>query len=144
MGQGYAFKVITQLKNTKETPDLAFNTPEARRELIAKVLFEVENRLRKQKEEKENSSLLADGDMFNGLDGKPLRKVPKRREGSTVRRTVGALKDFSDTQHMAYVELKKSANKSVKGQKGPHYDFFKSITRQNERRRKLAKGSSVA
>jgi len=42
--QGYAFKVITQLKNIENTPDLAFDTPEARRELLTKVLLEVESR----------------------------------------------------------------------------------------------------
>ena len=42
--QGYAFKVITQLKDIKTTPDLAFDTPESRRELLAKTLSEIEGK----------------------------------------------------------------------------------------------------
>jgi len=128
--QGYAFKVITQLKDIKNTPDLAFDTPEARRELLLTVLLEVESKSWKREEEKESAGLLADENMFYAPDVKPLRKAPKR--------TAGALKDLSGGQDMAYIELNKSANKSVKGKNGPHSDFFKSIMRQNERRRKLA------
>lgn len=75
--QGYAFKVITQLKNIENTPDLAFATLEARRELLLNVLLEVESKSWKQEEEKERAGLLADGNMFYGPDGEPLRKAPK-------------------------------------------------------------------
>ncbi len=81
---------------------------------------------------------MADGNLFYGPDGKPLRNAPKRRGASSARRTAGALNDLSGGHDMAYIELNKSANKSVKRKNGPHSDFFKSIMRQNERRRKLA------
>ncbi|KAI9754716.1 MAG: hypothetical protein M4579_004563 [Chaenotheca gracillima] len=136
--QGYAFKVITQLKNIESMPDLAFATPEARRELLMKVLLEVESKSWRQEEEKERAGLLADGNMFYGPDGKPLRKASERRGLSGVRRTAGSLKDLSGGQDMAYIELNKSANKAVKGKKGPQNEFFKSIVRQNERRKKLS------
>jgi len=138
VNQGYAFKVITQLKDIKNTPDLAFDTPEARRELLMNVLLEVESKSWKREEEKESAGLLADGNMFYGPDGKPLRKAPKKRGASAVRRTAGALKDLSGGQDMAYIELNKSANKSVLGKNGQQSDFFKSMMRQNERRRKMA------
>jgi DNA excision repair protein ERCC-3 len=135
--QGYAFKVITQLKNIESTPDLAFATPDARLELLQTVLFEVENKSWKLEEEKERAGLLADGNMFYGPDGKPLRKAAKRLGVGTVRRTAGALKDLSGGHDMAYVERNKSVNKLVKEKNVPHSDFFKSVMRANERRRKL-------
>lgn len=42
--QGYAFKVITQLSGIKDTPDLAFDTAEARRELLTQVLLQLESK----------------------------------------------------------------------------------------------------
>ena len=73
--------------------------------------------------------------MFHGLDGKPLRKAPKRRVAA-VRWTAGALKDLSGGQDMAYVEQNKSANKLAK-KNVPHNPFFKSMMRANEKRRNL-------
>ncbi len=127
--QGYAFKVITKLRNIGTTPDLAFDTPEARRELLQKVLVEIESKSYGAEEEKEIAGLVADGNMFYGPDGKPLRK--------TARRTAGALKDLRGGEEMAYIERNQSVNKSVKRKKGPQSDFFKSMMRQNEKRRKL-------
>lgn len=136
--QGYAFKVITQLKDMKSLPDLAFDTPELRRELLRTILLEVESKSWKQEEEKESAGLLADGNMFYGADGKPLRKVSKRKGASAAKRAAGDLKDFGGGQDMAYAELNKSANRSMRGKKIPHSDFFKSLMRQHERRRKMA------
>ena len=42
--QGYAFKVITQLKGMDKMPDLAFDTAQARRELLQKVVVEAESK----------------------------------------------------------------------------------------------------
>jgi DNA excision repair protein ERCC-3 len=134
--QGYAFKVITQLKNIENMPDLAFATPAAKRELLKTVLSEVENKSWKL-EEKERAGLLAEGNMFYSPDGEPLRKAPRGWEAAAIRRTTGGLKDLSGGQDMAYVEQNKSANKLVKGKNVPHNDFFKSIMRANEKRRKL-------
>ncbi|OAA62031.1 Xeroderma pigmentosum group B protein (XP-B) [Niveomyces insectorum RCEF 264] len=135
--QGYAFKVITQLKNMEQTPDLAFDSPQSRRELLEKVLVEVESKTWRQEEEKESAGLLEDGNMFYGPDGKPLRRAPKSR-AAAAKRTAGTLRDLSGGHDMAYVERNMSANKAMKGaKKGPQSAFFKSIRRENEKRRKL-------
>ena len=132
--QGYAFKVITQLKHMENMPDLAFATPEARRELLFKVLADSESKAWKGYEEKESAGLLAEGNMFYGPDGKPMRK-PAR---AGARRTAGTLKDLSGGQGMSYVEQNRSANKAIKGKKGTQSAFFRSIAREKERRRKGA------
>ena len=126
--QGYAFKVITQLKDMENMPDLAFTTPESRRELLFKVMADAESKATWKEEEKESAGLAADGNMFYGPDGKPMRKAAR-----TVRRTAGALKDLSGGQGMSYVEQNRSANKSIKGKKGPQSAFFRSIAREKER-----------
>lgn len=126
--QGYAFKVITQLKHMENMPGLAFATPDARRELLLKVLSDAESKAWKG-EEKESAGLLADGNMFYGPDGKPMRKD---------RRAAGALNDLSGGQGMSYVEQNRSVNKSIKGKKPPSSSFFRSIAREKERRKKLA------
>jgi DNA excision repair protein ERCC-3 len=92
--QGHAFKVITQLKNIENTPGLVFATSVAKNELLQNVRIEVETKSWKQEEE--SAALLADGNLFYGLDGKPLRKAQKRR-------TTGALKHLSGGQDMAYI-----------------------------------------
>ncbi|KZF25495.1 DNA repair helicase rad25 [Xylona heveae TC161] len=111
--QGYAFKVITHFKNIEKTPDLAFATPEARHELLQKVIAELESKSWKQEEERESAALLADGNLFYGPDGKPSRT---------------AVSGAGD----------RSAKKIVKRKSGPHSDFFRSLRRENERRKKLA------
>ncbi|KAI9831937.1 MAG: DNA repair helicase RAD25 [Sarea resinae] len=68
----------------------------------------------------------------------PLREAPKSGLPPMARRTAGALKDLSGGQDMAYIERNQSANKSMKRKSSPHSDFFKSLRRENERRRKLA------
>ncbi|KAI0007222.1 cytochrome P450 [Xylariaceae sp. FL0662B] len=131
VNQGYSFKVITQLKNMEDMPDLAFATPGDRRELLQKILAEAESKSWKEEEEKESIGLSADGNMFYGPDGKPLRKA--------VRRAAGSLKDLSGGQDTAYVEQNKIANKLMKGKnKGPYSSFFKAIASENKRRKKLA------
>jgi len=130
--QGYAFRVITQLKNIEHTPDLAFATPEARRELLQKVLIESESSSWKEEEEKEAAGLLVDGNMFYSRGGKPARK---RAPGA--RRTAGTLTDLSGGQDMAYIERNKSVNKQIKvKKKESQSDFFRAITRGKERHRK--------
>ncbi|KAI1815250.1 TFIIH basal transcription factor complex helicase-like protein XPB subunit [Poronia punctata] len=129
--QGYSFKVITHLKDMEKMPDLAFATSRERRELLEKILIEVESKYWKEQEEKESMGLSADGNMFYGPDGKPMRKG--------TRRTAGSLKGLSGGQGMAYVEQNKSANKALKGaKKGPQSTFFKAIAREKERRKKVA------
>ncbi|TVY51316.1 General transcription and DNA repair factor IIH helicase subunit XPB [Lachnellula cervina] len=135
--QGYAFKVITHLKNIETTPGLAFTTPKERRELLQQILIEVERKSWAQEEEKESAALLADGNLFYSLDDKLSRKAPRKRGAAVVRRVAGTLKDLGGGQDMAYIEQNKSVNKSVRKNKGPHSDFFKAMKRGNERRRQL-------
>jgi len=117
--QGYAFKVITHLRNKEKMEDLAFATPEERRELLHKVMLENE-RL---------GSGMGDGeevdDMWHARDNRVKRKV---------RRMAGELGDLSGANGMAYVEQNKSVNKSLKKKKKPQQSkFFKSLGRENER-----------
>ncbi|CAK7218089.1 DNA repair helicase RAD25 [Sporothrix curviconia] len=133
--QGYAFKVITHLKGIENMPDLAFASSHDRRELLQKILVEVESKSWRDEEDKESASLLADSNMFYGPDGKPLRKAARNKK--PARRTAGTLRELSGGQDMAYIEQNKSANKQIRGKKAPQNSFFKAIARENERRRKM-------
>ncbi|TVY22338.1 General transcription and DNA repair factor IIH helicase subunit [Lachnellula hyalina] len=134
--QGYAFKVITHLHDIEKTPDLAFATPGARRELLQKVLVELENKSWAQEEEKERAALAADGNMFYSPDGKPMRKGPNRRMAVAAKRTAGSLEELAGGQDMAYIERNKSVNKSAKKRSGPQSQFFKKLSGQQEKKRK--------
>ncbi|KAJ9154747.1 DNA repair helicase-like protein [Pleurostoma richardsiae] len=125
--QGYAFKVITQLANIDKTPGLAFATAAERRELLQKVLVEVESASTKEKEARENA-LLEGNVYYNGS---------ARRQKKGVRRTAGTLGELSGGQDMAYIEQNKSMNKSLKKNKKESNPFFKKIARENERRKQL-------
>ncbi|KAL2193280.1 DNA repair helicase RAD25 [Corynascus similis CBS 632.67] len=120
--QGYAFRVITQLKDIEHTPDLVFATSEARRELLQKVLIESENA----------AGLLADGNTLYNRGGKQGRK-----SATGPRRTAGNLTDLSGGQDMVYIQQNKSVNRRTKAdKKAPQSDFFRAITREKERQRK--------
>lgn len=130
--QGYAFKVITQLHNIEKTPGLAFATAEERRELLQKVLVEVESKTAREEEERENNALAADGSQF--YSGGALRGKGKKG----VRRTAGTLGDLSGGQNMAYIEQNKSANrpKTKAQRKGAKHAFFRAEDRLAEKVRK--------
>lgn len=132
--QGYAFKVITHLHNIENTPDLAFATAQDRKELLTRLLMDIERHDDAKLYMQEESGLAAEGNMFYGPDGKPLRKTGKKK--GYVRRTAGALVALSGGQDMAYVEQNKSANRGMKKKHQPKSDFFKKISRETERRRK--------
>ena len=133
--------MITNLNNLKNIPDLAFATAKDRRELPQKILAEVKSKSWTQEEEKESAALLDDGNLFYGLDGKSVRKGLKGK-------TAGFLKDSNSGQDMAYlpVKQKKTVNKSAKekGKSLPHSPFFKSLTGENERRKKQNQHSTDA
>lgn len=132
MDQGYAFRVITQLKDIEHTPDLVFATSEARRELLQKVLIESESNLWKEEEEKDAAGLLADGNTLYNRGGKQGRK-----SATGPRRTAGNLTDLSGGQDMVYIQQNKSVNRRTKAdKKAPQSDFFRAITREKERQRK--------
>ncbi|KAK3901402.1 P-loop containing nucleoside triphosphate hydrolase protein [Staphylotrichum tortipilum] len=125
--QGYAFKVITQLANIENTPDLAFATPQESRELLQRTL--VDN-------ERGGEDDVETDDLF----GKASRGGGRKKAG--VRRTAGMLSELAGGQDMAYVEQNKAANKALKqaggkkkgGAEGQN-KFFKGIQREKEKSR---------
>ncbi|KAH8591463.1 P-loop containing nucleoside triphosphate hydrolase protein [Bisporella sp. PMI_857] len=119
--QGYAFKVITQFNGIENYPDLAFNTPAERRELLQEVML--------QKEEYDEGAELKE-DLFHVNEGRGMSKKKK----AVARRTAGALKDLAGGQDMAYIEQNRSKNKDLK-KKGESSSFFKKIHREQAKRR---------
>ncbi|KAK3401055.1 P-loop containing nucleoside triphosphate hydrolase protein [Sordaria brevicollis] len=128
--QGYAFKVITQLANIENTPDLAFATAQERRELLQRTL--VDN-------EKGTEDDVETDDLFG--------KVGRGRGGAkgraaAVRRMAGTLGELSGGQDMAYIEQNKAANRGLKKKgaaKAEQSAFFKKLQREKERSRALAR-----
>ena len=120
--QGYAFKVITQLANIENTPDLAFATASERRELLQKTLVENEKGVEQDVE-------------TDDLFGKASRR-PKKRG---VRRTAGTLGELSGGQDMAYIEQNKAANRNLKKKGGSQAQsvFFKKLAREKEKAKKV-------
>ncbi|PHH62142.1 hypothetical protein CDD81_7516 [Ophiocordyceps australis] len=118
--QGYAFKVITQLANIEQTPQLAFATASERRELLQKVLVENET----MEDEDITDDLFHSGSMGR-----------KRKRGA-ARRTAGTLGELSGGQDMAYIEQNKRVNQALKKGKSKKESssFFKKIGRENARR----------
>jgi DNA excision repair protein ERCC-3 len=121
--QGYAFKVITQLHGINNMKDLAFQTPQERRELLADVLLQNETAADAEKIE---------GDLFS-MGGRP----GARKKGAVVRRTAGMLADYSGGQRMAYVEFNKNKNKEIKGKGNT---FIRKMRREEDKRRAANKG----
>ncbi|KAK7217678.1 hypothetical protein V2G26_005681 [Clonostachys chloroleuca] len=119
--QGYAFKVITQLADIDQLPDLAFSTAIERRELLQRTLID---------KDKWGEEDVGADDLFH-LE-KPTGRGKKKTE---VRRTAGLLGELSGGQDMAYVEQNKAANKTLKkNNKGGQSAFFKKIAREKQRR----------
>lgn len=113
VNQGYAFKVITHLRDIQNVPDLAFVSTVEKLELLKKIMAEVESKCLKEEEAKESAGLLADGNMFH--TGSP---------------------DASRDQATTCTEQNKAANMTTRKRKLEHNSFFKTIARENERRRK--------
>jgi DNA excision repair protein ERCC-3 len=122
--QGYAFKVITHLQGIDDVPDLAFNTPAERRELLQTILLA------------NDADLEFDDrgdDMFHAFDGKTKASTKKKK--ANARRTAGALSDLAGGQDMAYVEQNKLKSKELKAKKKSN-PFFQKMARDNDKRRK--------
>jgi DNA excision repair protein ERCC-3 len=119
--QGYAFKVITHLQGINDMPDLSFQTPQERRELLSDVLLQ---------NERAAETETIDGDLFS------LGRPGARRRGANARRTAGMLADFSGGQDMAYVEYNRSKNKDLKT-KGT--SFIKKLRREQDRKKVAAR-----
>ncbi|CAG8975194.1 hypothetical protein HYALB_00004255 [Hymenoscyphus albidus] len=121
--QGYAFKVITHLQGIEDMPNLAFNTPSERRELLQNILLA------------NDADLEFDDrgdDLFHAQDGKSKVKKIKK---AMARRTAGALSELAGGQDMAYVEMNKVKNKELK-KKPASNPFFKKLQRDQEKRKK--------
>ncbi|KAM7223889.1 P-loop containing nucleoside triphosphate hydrolase protein [Rhypophila decipiens] len=129
--QGYAFKVITQLAGIENMENLAFNTPQERRELLQNTL--VDN---------EKGPVVDDitDDLFGKTGG---RKKAGGFGGGGVRRTAGTLGELSGGQDMAYIEQNKSANKGLKRKAAgaSQNQFFKKIAREKEKVKHAAKAA---
>jgi DNA excision repair protein ERCC-3 len=123
--QGYAFKVITQLANLEKTPNLAFATPETRRELLMTIVSDF---ITKGAEDEKNDDLFGEG----GGGGGRGRGAAKKRG---VRRTAGTLGGLSGGHDMAYVEQNKAAGKGGKKGKPEQSAFFKKLAREKERKK---------
>ena len=82
--QGYAFKVITHLQGIQDMPDLAFRTPQERRELLQDVLLQNETAAETER---------IDGDLFSGR-----HPGQRKKKGPLAKRTAGTLADFSGGQ----------------------------------------------
>ena len=124
--QGYAFRVITHLKNLENTPNLAFATAKERRELLQRIL--VDN-------EKGGDEDVATDDLFDKPKG-GRKKGSAGGGGNGVRRTAGTLGELSGGQDMAYIEQSKAANRTLKKQaKEAQNPFFKKMAREKERAR---------
>ncbi|KAK4241703.1 P-loop containing nucleoside triphosphate hydrolase protein [Achaetomium macrosporum] len=136
--QGYAFKVITQLANIENTPDLAFATPQECRELLQRTL--VDN-------EKGAEDDVETDDLFGSKPGRGRKnnKLGGGGGGPAVRRTAGMLSELSGAQDMAYIERNKAANKALKQNKKRgaggegQSAFFKKIQREKEKSKAQAR-----
>ncbi|KAI6380882.1 DNA repair helicase RAD25 [Pyricularia grisea] len=122
--QGYAFKVITQLANMENIPDLKYNTAESRLELLREIQIENE----KQTEGDEEID-----DLFHS--GKIAGKGRKK---ANVRRMAGRMDEYSGGQGMTMMERGPTRNTQLKKtKKAESSSFFKKIARENEKRRQV-------
>ena len=117
--QGYAFKVITRLEGLESHKDLAFSSPQDRRELLMDVLLAKDEDARTEN---------IQGDAYGSKYASNLGK-----KKGTVRRTAGALSEYSGGQDMAYLETNKSRNKELKGAKGIKNSFLKTLARSSKK-----------
>jgi DNA excision repair protein ERCC-3 len=101
--QGYAFKVITRLEGIENRKDLAFQTPQDRRELLMEVNLARDADLGEER---------VAGDLFNSKFASAGGKNKKKK--NFARRTAGTLSELSGGQDMAYIEYNKSRNKELK------------------------------
>jgi DNA excision repair protein ERCC-3 len=115
--QGYAFQVITHFAGIEKTPDLAFTTPQERRELLADVMLQNETAGESEKIE---------GDVWGRQDA-------NRRHKPGVKRTAGMLSDLSGGRDMAYAEFNKNKNKEIRKTAGN--SAISKIRRQQQKKK---------
>jgi len=122
--QGYAFKVITDLTGIKDLPELAFQTPAERRELLQQVMIHNVD---------DDQEKFTD-DLFH-MNDRTMGSGPAAKKKAKARRTAGALKDLAGGQDMAYVEQNRSKNKDLKKNKKESNPFFKKMQRDQAKRK---------
>jgi len=125
--QGYAFKVITRLEGIEQRSDLAFYTPQDRRELLMDVLL--------SKDADAGEEKIA-GDLF----GTKFASTGRRgKQKSGARRTAGTLSELSGGQDMAYIEYNKSKNKELNKSKMIKSEFLRKLARKETAKKAAAK-----
>ncbi|KAK4114209.1 DNA repair helicase-like protein [Canariomyces notabilis] len=132
--QGYAFKVITQLANIEQTPDLAFSTPQEMRELLQRTLVDNDKGVEEDVET---------DDLFGKVGGGGGRRKKGNGGLAGVRRMAGTLGELSGGQDMAYIEQNKAANKALKKpKKGENQSaFFKKLQREKEKAKQATRAA---
>lgn len=122
--QGYAFKVITRLEGLDQRTDLAFSSPQERRELLMEVCLAKDSDAAVEQ---------IDGDMF----GTKFASGKTKKKKNGARRTAGTLSEFSGGQDMAYIEYNRSRNKEIKG-KGIKNQFLRKLNSSTANAKKKA------
>lgn len=87
--QGYAFKVITHLEGIENLSDMAFTSPQERRELLNDVMMQ-------------NADIA--GALETADDGYGGRGVMNKKRGAAFKRTAAKLSELSGGSDMAYIE----------------------------------------
>ena len=119
--QGYAFKVITELKGMKEFPNLAYASEYDQRELLQNVLM--------QNADAANMDVYGD-EFEDGGKSTPSSRVGTPKPGggggggSKAKRTSGNLASLAGGEGMAYQEANKNVNKTLKKD---HHPLFKQL-----------------
>ncbi|EEB08073.1 transcription factor TFIIH complex ERCC-3 subunit [Schizosaccharomyces japonicus yFS275] len=104
--QGYAFKVVTNLKGMENLPNLAYATKAERLELLQEVLLQ-----------NEDAADLDEGEEYSGFG--------RARAAARAKRANGSLSTLAGADNMAYVEYNKSANKQLKRESKEHHALFR-------------------
>lgn len=117
--QGYAFKVITELKGMDKLPNLAYSSSHDQRELLQNVLLQ----------NAETANMDAYADDYDDHKSTPASRAgtPKVGAGgsvSKVKRTSGNLASLAGGEGMAYQETNKTVNKTLKKD---HHPLFKQL-----------------
>ncbi|CAI6295733.1 unnamed protein product [Periconia digitata] len=124
--QGYAFKVITRLEGLNQRTDLAFSTPQERRELLMEICIAKDHEIEQEK---------IAGDAF----GSRFANGGRAKKGGGARRTAGTLSELAGGQQMSYIEYNKSRNSEIKG-KGVKNAFLRKLNSSTANAKKKAGG----
>lgn len=117
--------------------NLAFRTPQERRELLQEVMLQAET-----------SGMVESvrGDQYERQNTRNQKGGHAAPSGPIVKRTAGSLADLGGGQDMAYVEYASNRNaelkKGGKKAKGHQSELFKKMDRERERKRKQQEGIS--